>query len=96
MKFFDSCTKAITSCIETQTYSLAHLLSSEHTMDMHIHDCCEVYYSVSGGKKFLINNHLYDFEPGDIFLSTAMKVITSCKWRKKSTSDTLLIFIHIF
>ena len=67
MQFFDSCKKAIMSCIETQTYSVAHLLSSEHTLDMHIHDCCEVYYSISGGKKFLINNHLYPFEPGDIF-----------------------------
>lgn len=67
MKIFDSCTKAIESCIETQTYSLAHLLSSEHTMDMHIHDCYEIYYSVSGGKKFLIGNRLYNFEPGDIF-----------------------------
>ena len=67
MQFFDSCNKAITSCIESQSYSIAHLLSSEHTMDMHIHDCCEVYYSISGGKKFLINNQLYSFEPGDIF-----------------------------
>ena len=67
MQFFDSCAKAILSCMETQTYSLAHLLSSEHTLDMHIHDCHEVYYSISGGKKFLINNHLYSFEPGDIF-----------------------------
>lgn len=67
MNFFDSCTKAIESCIETQTYSLAHLLSSEHTMDMHIHDCCEVYYSISGGQKFLINDSLYTFNPGDIF-----------------------------
>lgn len=67
MHFFDSCTEAITACVETKTYSVAHLLNSEHTMDMHIHDYCEVYYSVSGGKKFMINNHPYTFEPGDIF-----------------------------
>ena len=67
MQMFDSCGNAIASCLETQTYSIAHLLSSEHTMNMHIHDCCEVYYSISGGKKFLIDNRLYSFEPGDIF-----------------------------
>lgn len=36
-------------------------------MDMHVHNYCEVYYSISGGKKFWINNHLYTIEPGDIF-----------------------------
>ena len=66
MQMFDSCGNAIASCLETQTYSIAHLLSSEHTMNMHIHDCCEVYYSISCGKKFLIDNRLYSFEPGDI------------------------------
>lgn len=67
MQMFESCSSAITSCLDTQTYSMAHLLSSERTMNMHIHDCCEVYYSISGGKKFLIDNRLYSFEPGDIF-----------------------------
>lgn len=67
MQIYDSCSRAIASCLDTQTYSMAHLLSSEHTMNMHIHDCCEVYYSISGGKKFLIDNRLYAFEPGDIF-----------------------------
>lgn len=67
MQMYDSCSKAIAFCLEKQTYSMAHLLSSEQTMNMHIHDCCEVYYSISGGKKFLIDNRLYSFEPGDIF-----------------------------
>ncbi len=37
-------------------------------MDMHIHNCCEVYYSISGGKQFLIDHCLYDIRPGDLFL----------------------------
>lgn len=37
-------------------------------MDMHIHDCYEIYYSVSGGKQFLIDNRLYPIEPGDLFV----------------------------
>ena len=36
-------------------------------MEMHIHDCYEIYYSVSGGKQFLIDNRFYDIQPGDIF-----------------------------
>ena len=67
MYIYDSCHKAIQSCLMTKTFSVAHLYNMEKTMDMHIHDCCEIYYSISGGKQFLINNHLYSFQPGDIF-----------------------------
>lgn len=37
-------------------------------MQMHIHDCYEIYYSISGGKQFLIDNQFYDIHPGDIFI----------------------------
>lgn len=36
-------------------------------MEMHIHDCYELYYSISGGKQFLIDNRFYTINPGDIF-----------------------------
>ena len=68
MQFYDSCSKAAAFCSQAQTYSVAHLLNSERTMDMHVHNYCEVYYSISGGNKFWINNRLYDIDPGDIFL----------------------------
>src|SRR5699024_1271007 len=34
----------------------------------HIHDCYEIYYSISGGKQFLIDNCFYDIKDGDIFM----------------------------
>lgn len=37
-------------------------------MDMHIHDCYELYYSISGGKQFLIDNRFYTIAPGDLFI----------------------------
>ena len=37
-------------------------------MDIHIHDCYEIYYSISGGKQFLIDNRFYDINPGDLFI----------------------------
>lgn len=67
MKVFSSCHDAIQNCIDTQSFAIAHMYKMEKTMDMHIHNCHEIYYSISGGKQFLINDHLYDFEPGDIF-----------------------------
>ena len=36
-------------------------------MSMHIHDSYEIYFSISGGKQFLIDNRFYDIRPGDLF-----------------------------
>ena len=41
MKLCSSCKEGIRSCIETQTFSAAHLYSYEKPMDIHIHDCYE-------------------------------------------------------
>lgn len=68
MKEYSSCKQAIQSCLESKTFSLAHLYSDEKTMSMHIHDCYEIYFSISGGKQFLIDNQFYDVQPGDVFL----------------------------
>ncbi len=63
-----SCKIAIESCLETKTFAIAHLYKEEKAMDMHIHDCYELYYSISGGKQFLIDNKFYSIAPGDVFL----------------------------
>ena len=63
-----SCRQAMENCSATHTFSIAHLYKEEKAMDMHIHDCYEIYYSISGGKQFLIDNRFYTIEPGDIFI----------------------------
>ena len=68
MKELNSCKEAMAECMEKKYFSVAHLYKDEKAMDMHIHDCYELYYSISGGKQFLIDNKLYDVAPGDIFL----------------------------
>lgn len=79
MLIHDSCSSAIESCVGTRTFAIARLYSEEKTMSIHIHDCYEVYFSISGGKQFLIDNRVYEFEAGDIFLSISLKVIISQK-----------------
>lgn len=68
MKELNSCKTAMQTCIDNRYFAVAHLYKDEKAMAMHIHDCYEVYYSISGGKQFLIGNKLYPIEPGDIFL----------------------------
>ncbi|MDS0526158.1 AraC family transcriptional regulator [Clostridium sp. SHJSY1] len=68
MKEETSCKEAIKSCLEKRYFAIAHLYKEEKTMDMHIHDCYEIYYSISGGQQMLIHNKLYDIDPGDLFI----------------------------
>ncbi len=68
MNEFLSCKQAMESCMESKTFSVAHLYKEEKTMDMHIHDCYEIYYSISGGRQFLIDNKFYGITPGDVFV----------------------------
>lgn len=63
-----SCKQAMENCSATETFAIAHLYKEEKTMDMHIHDCYEIYYSISGGRQFLIDNKFYTIDPGDIFI----------------------------
>lgn len=67
MKEHNSCKSAIEACTTDKYFAIAHLHFEEKTMDMHIHDCYEIYYSISGGKQFLIDNKSYMIQPGDIF-----------------------------
>lgn len=67
MQEFTSCKKAIEYCIGSKYFAVSHLYNDDKPMDMHIHDCYEIYYSISGGKQFLIDNRFYDIEAGDIF-----------------------------
>lgn len=68
MKELTSCKTAIENSIEQKYFALAHLYKEEKVMNMHIHDCYEIYYSIFGGKQFLIDNKVYTINPGDIFV----------------------------
>lgn len=68
MREENSCKDAIKTCLENRYFAIAHLYKEEKTMDMHIHDCYEMYYSISGGQQMLIHNKLYDISPGDLFV----------------------------
>ena len=45
----------------------------EKAMDMHIHDCYEIYYSICGGKQFLIDNCFYTIAPGEFYCISGLR-----------------------
>lgn len=67
MLIHDSCQSAIQSCLDSKAFAVARLYNDEKTMSIHIHDCYEIYFSISGGQQFLIDNRVYEFQSGDIF-----------------------------
>ncbi len=93
MEEVTSCKVAIENCQRTKTFAVAHLYKEEKAMDMHIHDCYELYYSISGGKQFLIDNRFYSIAPGDLFIinqyeSHKLTQIDSC------VHERIVISIH--
>lgn len=67
MQILNSCHEAIEHCLNQKYFACGHLYSDDKTMDIHIHDCCEIYYSISGGRQYLIDNRFYSISPGDLF-----------------------------
>lgn len=67
MKECLTCQEVIDQCLNTGSFAYAHLYKDEKTMNIHIHHNYEIYYSISGGNQFLIDNQLYEIKDGDIF-----------------------------
>lgn len=93
MKELFSCHQAMEQCIEDHSFRIAHLYKEEKAMDMHIHDCYEIYYSISGGKQFLIDNKFYTIAPGDLFLINQYE---SHKLTQidKMVHERIVLFVH--
>lgn len=68
MREFTACKESADECLQSKRFTVAYLHSEEKTMEMHIHRCHEIYYSISGGKQFFIGDKCYDIEPGDLFI----------------------------
>lgn len=68
MNLFFSCDGGVKNCMEMKRFSISHLITEEKTQKIHIHDCLEIYYSISGGKQFFIDNRYYNVSPGDVFV----------------------------
>lgn len=69
MKYvFDSCSSAISHACADKSFGIYYSEKRNPNPDIHIHDCCEMFFCLSGGKNFLIGDRLYDVCDNDIFL----------------------------
>ncbi len=61
------CQAAVEECLENRRFAIARLRPEEKTFDLHLHNLHEIYFSIAGAKKFLIESESYPVEPGDVF-----------------------------
>lgn len=67
MQEYDICTQAIEDCLKNKRFTVARLYTEQKTLDMHIHDCYELYFARSGGNRFFIDDQWYTISSGDLF-----------------------------
>ena len=66
--FFDSCSEADSFAAGTKTFGIFSSTTNEPNLSIHIHECCEIFLCISGGKSFLIDDRVYDVKDGDLFI----------------------------
>lgn len=65
---FSTCQEAITYCIENKSFGIFYSENSKTSLKMHVHDCCELFFCMSDGTNFIINDKIYDVKKGDVFI----------------------------
>lgn len=65
---FDKCTKALDYTTKSKTYGLFYSEKTDADTNVHVHECCEVFFNISGGKSYLIGDRVYEVDEGDLFI----------------------------
>ena len=66
--FFPKGTYAIQRANESKSYGCFYSEKNDANENIHMHECCEILFCISGGKTFFIDDRIYEVEDGDIFV----------------------------
>lgn len=66
--FFNSCHEAIDCAVHNKTFGLYYSETTSPNLHIHMHDCCEVFLSLSDGNNFLIDDKVYSVNTNDLFI----------------------------
>lgn len=66
--FFKTCTEAVNHTNETKSFGVFFSKTKNQSQNVHIHDCCEIFLCIRGGKNFLIDDKVYNISDGDLFV----------------------------
>lgn len=65
---FDKCSEAVDYATRTKSFGVYASEIKNPNPNIHVHECCEIFLCLKGGKSFLIDNRIYDISPGDLFV----------------------------
>lgn len=65
---FDNCADAIEYTNKNNSFGCFYSELRSSTTDIHVHECCEILYCISGSKTIFIGDRVYDADSGDVFL----------------------------
>ena len=66
--FFNVCHDAIDCALKNKTFGLYYSESASPSLNIHVHDCCEIFLSLSEGNSFLIDDKVYPLNANDLFI----------------------------
>ena len=72
--FFNSCSEADAFAAGSKSFGVFSSKANEPNLSIHIHECCEIFLCISGGKNFLIDDRVYDVQDGDLFIINQFEV----------------------
>lgn len=66
--FFDTCHEAIDYAVKNKNVGLYYSETAKPNLLIHMHDCCEVFLSLSDGNNFLIDDKAYTVRANNLFI----------------------------
>lgn len=69
MEIYTDYNSALEEALRGKRFAIAHLTDRENKPEIYVGNCSEIYYSISGGKTFYINERQYDIIPGNVFIT---------------------------
>jgi AraC-like DNA-binding protein len=65
---FSKCNLAIEYANKTKTFGCFYSEKNDPNENIHLHECFEILFCLSGGKTFFIDDRIYSVDDGDIFV----------------------------
>lgn len=65
---FSTCDEAVAFSLQNKSFGIFYSDKPTTNLKMHVHDCCELFFCMSDGTSFIIDNKAYDVKKGDVFV----------------------------
>lgn len=66
--FFNTCHEAIDCAVKNKSFGLYYSETTKPNLMIHMHDCCEIFLSLSEGNSFLIDDKVYSINANELFI----------------------------